>query len=348
MLSVLELPSGRDQWLAAWRDLPDDRRDVHCHPDFLALHATGQAEPVCFLVSDSRGTALLAALRQPLPVGLTGPGAECDLQGCPGYNGFFVKGGDRSLLADLDALVQSWAESNGAIAEFYRLNPLLHDDPPEGYRVVERNRNVAIDLAPGPDAIRREQYEYSVRKQLAKADRAGLVLGIARSPQEVAAAFEVYAHTMERNGASQRQSLDHFMRAVELPDDLATLYTVAHGEDIVACELVTHGASVAYSYLGGTMAEAFPLAPNEFIKHGIVCDQHARGRRWFLLGGGMSPQDGIHRYKRKFSPSNDLSFRVASRIRLPRAYGRVLAQWTAAVGAESQRYLTMALPYRFP
>ena len=37
VLSVLELPSGRDQWLAAWRDLPDDRRDVHCHPDFLAL-----------------------------------------------------------------------------------------------------------------------------------------------------------------------------------------------------------------------------------------------------------------------------------------------------------------------
>jgi hypothetical protein len=348
VLSVLELPSGRDRWLAAWRALPDDRRDVHVHPDFLALHATPQAEPLCFLVSDSRGTALLAALRHPLPAELARPGAQCDLQGCPGYNGFFVAGSDPSLLADLDALVQSWAESNGAIAEFYRLNPLMPDEPPEGYRIVERNRNVAIDLAPGPDAIKREQYEYSVRKQLAKADRAGLVLGVARSPAEVAVAFDVYAHTMERNAAVNRQSLDYFMRAVALPDDLATLYTVARGDAVVACELVTHGARVAYSYLGGTLAEAFAFAPNELIKHGIVCDQHARGRRWFLLGGGMSPEDGIHRYKRKFSPSHDLSFRVASRIRLPRAYDQVLAQWSATVGTESQRYLAMALPYRFP
>ena len=348
MLSVLELPSGRDRWLAAWKSLPDDLRDVRAHPDFLALHKTARAEPVCFLVADARGTALLAALRHSLPVGLASAGAQCDLQGCPGYNGFFVTSADRSLLADLDALVQSWAESNGAIAEFYRLNPLMADEPPEGYRTVERNRNVAIDLAPGPDAIRREQYEYSVRKQLAKADRAELVLGVARGPQDVAAAFAVYAHTMERNATGSRQSLDYFLRAVALPDDLATLYTVAHGGDIVACELVTHGARVAYSYLGGTLADAFPLGPNEFLKHGIVCDQHARGRRWFLLGGGLSPGDGVHRYKRKFSPANDLSFLIASRIRLPQAYDHVIDRWSATVGAESQRYLGMALPYRFP
>ena len=77
---------------------------------------------------------------------------------------------------------------------------------------------------------------------------------------------------------------------------------------MVSSEILLLAAAHAYSYLGGTRAEAFPLGPNYLLKHESFRWCRAQGKKAVVLGGGSQPQDGILKFKQRFGRASELPF----------------------------------------
>jgi hypothetical protein len=63
--------------------------------------------------------------------------------------------------------------------------------------------------------------------------------------------------------------------------------------------------------LSATRAEAYPLRPNDLLRHRTVAWAAEQGLRAYVLGGGYEPGDGVYRHKRNFAPKGQLTFKVA-------------------------------------
>ena len=244
-----------------------------------------------------------------------------------------------------------YCQSTHVVAELTRVNPALQgaEDLLGAMTLRTLNRNVIVDLRVGEEERWHHHYSHAARKQISKARGYGLVTRLAETEADIAAFHNVFYHTMVRNNAAPEafHPLSYFLKLWAAGDGLCLFYLTEHEGNLVAVELVTHGVEIGYSFLGGTLEEAFPLAANDFLKHSIIIDLQRRGLVKFCLGGGLVPGDGIHRYKQKFSVNGDVDFRLASRIHNQDRFLRLVTSWAAAYPDRVQRGSRMVLPYRF-
>ena len=92
---------------------------------------------------------------------------------------------------------------------------------------------------------------------------------------------------------------------------LAGHFAFAHAivkDRVVSSEIILLAAEHAYSYLGGTLVEAFALGPNYLLKHESFLWCRARGRKSVVLGGGYQPNDGILKFKQRFGRGTEVPF----------------------------------------
>jgi hypothetical protein len=76
--------------------------------------------------------------------------------------------------------------------------------------------------------------------------------------------------------------------------------------------------------LGGTLPDAFPLRPNDLLKHEIILWARETGKKAFVLGGGYGSDDGIYRYKKSFAPQGSVPFSVGTRIHDKNVYDHLV------------------------
>jgi CelD/BcsL family acetyltransferase involved in cellulose biosynthesis len=310
MTEILDADADRDRWLQRWSDCG---REPFAHPSYCRLLARDEGRSVALVLERPGRFALLPLVVRPLR-GL--PWVDEDLYDATspyGYGGPFFSGppDPESVLAE----VEEWASRIGLCSAFLRLSVQL--DLPPGTRtgrteVVDVSDNVVVDLRRTPEELW-ANYEHKVRKNVKKALRAGCTVRHEKRLSDVDTFLDVYRSTMRRRGAS---AWYHFDRSLftGLADELTASYSVFSVRDVqgrvVSVELVLESDDYLYSFLGGTRAEAFPLSPNDLLKHEVVLHGHRTGRRGFVLGGGLEPGDGIFRYKRAFDRDGVRAFRT--------------------------------------
>jgi GNAT acetyltransferase-like protein len=315
-VDLLDAMTDERRWLEYWHACG---REPFAHPRYGTLFA-GPGERAAALVAErGSGVALLPLIIRPI-----GDGARdgYDATSPYGYGGPFYAGDPDPDPAGLLDAVARWGAQAGLCSIFLRLSldlgPLR---PPatsgaEVAEVAEVADNVIVDLRRAPDD-RWRHYAPSVRNKISKARRAGCTVRHADHFDDLDGFLDVYGSTMRRRDAA---AWYHFDRAflTRFGADLAGSYAVftVHDPDgrPVSVELVLHSARYLYSFLGGTLAEAFPMAPNDLLKHEIAEYGRRTGRSGFVLGGGYRPDDGIFRYKRAFDPHGIRPFRVAKII----------------------------------
>jgi lipid II:glycine glycyltransferase (peptidoglycan interpeptide bridge formation enzyme) len=157
------------------------------------------------------------------------------------------------------------------------------------------------------------EYERSVRANVKAAERSGVTVEVDAEGARLDAFVEVYEHTMKRRGAN---GWYFFPRAFF--DDLVgslrgqfVFFHALHAGQVVSSELILVSREHAYMLLSGTRAEAYPLRPNDLLRHRTVTWAAERGLRAYVLGGGYEPGDGVYRHKRNFAPEGQLTFHVA-------------------------------------
>lgn len=327
-----EDPEGRSAWADLWERAG---REPFGHPGYVELFCSGDERAIC--VANSRGAYMPLIVRQLREVasGATGE----DVISPYGYGGPFTPTPDAAegfldLLAD-------WSETRGLASVYGRMSLDLNvrQSPIErpGRRLVHTSSNVRVDLTRSYEEVWKA-FEHKVRKNVNKARRAGCTVD-SSSSMNVDEFHSVYAATMARRDAAVRYrfSIDFFHRLSLLPIE-ARYYTVRDSDgEAISVEAVLCSESSCFSYLGGTLASAFPMAPNDLLKAQVVSDFAGGKKSWYVLGGGYAPDDGIFRYKRSFAPGGVVpyyTFRCVSSPDLYARTARLAGQARAGVGAD--------------
>jgi hypothetical protein len=329
-----DVATDRAAWLASWR--ASAAREVWAHPDYVTLFAQPGERALCAVLVDDAGGMMLPLIQRPLARESWAPGFErlFDLTSPYGYGGPFAWG-----VVDPPEFwrrITEWARLAGAVSMFLRLSLSWNGPLPLGASVEQRRLNVVRSLRHEPDFIWMD-YEHKVRKNVNTARRHGLVVEIDSRGERLSAFLDIYRRTLERRDADSRYDFpDHWFQNLvnHLPGQFV-LFHVLDGDTVVASELVLVSSNTLYSYLGGTRVEAYPLRPNDLLKHEIILWGREQGKTSFVLGGGYAEGDGIFRYKRAFAPSGLIPFRTASLICIPVAYAGLVRARLDSEGAGS-------------
>lgn len=336
---------GSAEWGRLWEATG---REPFAHPSYLGLTLGDDDRAVAVCWGDGGGEVLLPILLRSLPdepAIQVVAGGWTDAVSPYGYGGPFTVGAP-----DLEVFFASlldWMLDERVLTAFLRTS--LGVSVPariqhEGYDVLHLADNVVVGLSRTPEEQWRH-YEHKVRKNVNKARRHDLRVEVRDDFGDVSDFLAIYHDTMGRRSADQRYwfGAEYFER---LRDRMPGCYWVADVRDaddrIVSTELVLTSDRYCYSFLGGTLADAFPMAPNDLLKHEVIEYARGRGLHGFVLGGGYQPNDGIFRYKRAFDPDGVVAFRGAQLTAAPEEY-RALT--SARQGADPGSYFPA---YRAP
>jgi hypothetical protein len=321
----IETP-GAQEWRRLWASTG---REPFAHPSYLGLTLEADERAVAACWSDDGGEVLLPLLLRPLP---DNPEVRAAADGWTdaispyGYGGPFVAG-DPDLASFFAALL-AWMRDEQVLTGFVRTSlgvSLPPDAVEDGFEAVHLTDNVVVSLARGPEE-RWKHYDRKVRKNVNKARRHDLHVQVRDDFGDVDDFVSVYHGTMDRRGADGRYWFGaEYFEGVR--DHMAGSYWVADtlGPDgrLLSTELVLTSDTHCYSFLGGTHADAFSLAPNDLLKHEVIEHAAARGLAGYVLGGGYQPEDGIFRYKRAFDPDGVVAFRGVRLTSSPEVYQRL-------------------------
>lgn len=290
-------------------------REPFAHPAYmsLTLEATERAVAMCW--SDGAGEVLLPLRLRPLPdEAWTRSVASrhwIDAISPYGYGGPFVAG-----MPDLAAFFSdllAWMRDDRVLTGFVRASlgaALPNTGVGTGYEAVRLADNVVVDVTRTPGDQWRH-YEHKVRKNVNKARRHELRVEIRDQFNDVTDFVRVYHDTMRRRSASEEYWLGtaYFEGLRDAMPDCYWVADVIDTEDrVVSTELVLTGEQYCYSFLGGTLEDAFSMAPNDLLKHELIEHASAHGLSGYVLGGGYRSGDGIFRYKRGFDPTGIVPF----------------------------------------
>lgn len=316
MRILTNTPEFHSHWLSIWSRTG---HEPFAHPDYIRLF-TGQedkAQALYWSDKDSGAEVLLPLIRRPLPETLQDLAPDwTDAVSPYGYGGPFATPEADIPWKRFWQDVLTWMTTEQVLTLFVRAS--LFQTPPseltlpaeQSFVPLHLSDNVVVDVRRPPEA-QWQHYDHKVRKNVKKAQRAGLTAEIRESYSSVSDFVEVYSSTMQRRSASgwYHFGQDFFQG---FSDHLTENHIVAEVRDtdgkLVSVELVLKSDQFLYSFLGGTLQEAFAYAPNDLLKHAVIEYGYQNNLRGYVLGGGYQRDDGIFRYKRAFDKEGVTAF----------------------------------------
>ena len=345
-LRVLALDESGVEWDQALAQLSSRQRDVYFTSAYHLLwqrNGDGRACGAIFETADGR--VLYPFLRRPLSdlpwLGDQFAGLD-DIVSAYGYGGPLVDapaGRRAQVLAAFRSGFAAWCAADGVVSEFVRCHPLLRTE--EGLAdtmdMVTANETVVCRLGTPDEHL--AAMNSATRRNVRKAQRAGLQFAVEGSDEAYAAFLDLYLQTMRRRDAAAFYLFDerHLADFRELLGDRQALLMVRHSGRPVAAALFMLSDCFAHYHLGGSDAEAQALRPNNLLFFGAMNWAAGLGRTELHLGGGYRAggKDELLRFKAGFSPLR-ARFHYGRAVHLREPYGLAHARRAAAgPGAES-------------
>lgn len=341
-MPTLHILSGDDgSQRRAWIDLLDSTPEVEpfAHPAYLDLFASESDRPFCGVMTSGESVVIFPFLRRSLH-GLPGVPGElsdrADICAPPhGWGGPWVlaASGDRDgLVTDFYTGFAEWAAGEGIVSDYHTFDPLEKSEdcyPGE----VQVKLPIVIRSLDLDDEAMWSDFDAKVRNNVRRA-RKSLTVEFDEDGRELQAFLDIHKHTMERRGAAPRYRFTRsfFEHVVAGLSGRFVFVHVRHGDEIVSTELDLLSQRCVYSFAGGTRADAFPLRPNDLLKHELIRWARSRGAKSLVLGGGVAGADNLFRYKRSFAPSGTRQLMIGRWIMDGEAYDSLVShrdRWQA-------------------
>lgn len=244
---------------------------------------------------DGTGELALPLLLRPIP------GGGWDATSAYGYGGPVARG--HTDPAVLGTALDRWARRNGVVTTFLRLNPLLGNGrrvPPTA-ELIDAGNTVLWDVSRGRDL--RAALHTDHRRNIRKAEAAGLVTTVVRRPASLEQFRALYETTMSRLGA---EPFFHFpaayFDALLIPDDVLVPVLVEAWLDgrMVAGLLCPETRQGLHAHLsaGDETARSVGASSRCYLAAGEWAQ--AQGLGWVHLGGGQGGDTSstLYRFKR--------------------------------------------------
>ena len=334
MKTTIIAASETKSWSQWMHKLPAQEQDVMSTPEWYRFfEGVGYGEALCFCGEEEGRIALYPFLRNSInALGYKLEEDYYDIQGAPGYNGILSTTEDPGFLQRYRENFNGWCAENNIIAEFSRCNPVTgnHRRLPAA-AIFEANISIIVTLQPEEEI--HINYDRSRHKKIRKAEREGLTVQVFTGEsiaEEMLRAFAgIYSDTMDRNIADPeyRHDLQFFCAAAEsMRSQLLFFFTIYQKAPVSGLAVVA-GSTTAYSWLGGTLSEYYPLRPNDILMDRIIDHLRGKGLHHYCLGGGLTPGDGIFGFKRSFAVNGERPFHILKMIHNEAVYNEVLNQW---------------------
>lgn len=314
-----------EKWVNLWWEWP--ARDIMAHPDYVRLFARPQDRTIAATFRTADGGILYPFLLRPLAAEpWASPREEgCDLTTPYGYGGPFAWGVRPADAAAFWSRFDTWAIAQGVTTSFARLSVFSDHLLPFNGDMVLNGPNVVRRVQMSNEALWND-YRQEARKFITKARENGVRIVFDPAGKGLDDFLAIYRATMDRRNASKSY---YFPRAFfeSFIQSLAGHFTFVHaivGRQVLSSEILLFSQDHAYSYLGGTLTEAFPLGANYLLKNESFKYCRDMGIKSVVLGGGYQPNDGILRYKRHFGAAGELPFHLGLRTYDADGAGRLL------------------------
>jgi hypothetical protein len=259
-----------------------------------------------------------------------------DISTAYGYGGPLVDApaDERRCVARFRTDFDAWCRRSAVVSEFIRFHPLLETDRglealvevvPLSETVWCRVDGSSDDLLSGMEAAH--------RRNLRKAQRAGLVVRVETETEALSRFQQLYTATMSRRRASDGYFFDdaYFLAFRELLGDRQALLGVRLGDEMVAGGLLMRMGRFAHYHLGGSSAAHLHLRPNNLFFFEAMLWAKRNGAEVLHLGGGYRPDDELLRFKRGLGRGR-AAFAIGRVTHLPREYERLSDLHRRAVG----------------
>ena len=333
---IFHLASAADvnDWLQMWNEWP--QREVFGHPEYIRLYTGEQARGLCAAWLSDTVRVLHPFILRDLAAEpfWDGPeGALYDAASAYGYAGPFAWGaGDRENVSKAFwAEFRAWAQDHQVVSEFVRFS-LFSGAILRYFGETWRAATQIIRSLDVEEPNLWMDLDYKIRKNISTAIRRGVQVEVDEQGTRFSDFLRVYYRTIDWRRALESQ---HFPRAyfeliqARLRGQFAYFHALVDGAP-VSTELVLISERSVYSFLDGTVEEAFDYRPNDLLKFEIMRWAKRRGKSHFVLGGGNQGEDRLYKHKRAFAPNGQTRYLLGGQVFSGELYA-------ALVGAR-QRY----------
>ncbi len=348
----------KELWNQYWSRLSENRRDIYFSPDYYEIYEKkGDGIAKCFVFEKGDDFLLYPFLLNDIArygyvdADLT----YYDIEGVYGYNGAVATTNDITFLTNFENQFLEFCQALHIIAEFTRFNPIYENQALFGYlNVVQKNKNVVVDLGLSHEKIWSKSYDCSVRKSINKAKRHNLQTIILsgleiEGTQYLSQFIDIFHATLDRNAATPSSYFDDaFIKSLicRLGARVLFCFTLLEGRS-VSTELVLLSSQVGYSFLGGTLEEAFEFRPNHHLKNTLILRLKEMGCHFYCIGGGKNMDDGIFRYKNTFAVNGVRPFYIGIKIHNEKIYHDVCRRWSLENPEKNAAYHDAFFKYKF-
>ncbi len=260
----------------------------------------------------------------------------CDLVTPYGYGGPLITechNKDRLLLEFQDKFSRYCSE-NHVVSEFIRFHPIFQNalDFKDIYDVVYSRHTVGTNLKDFDDPVQAE-FSKSLRRELRKAEQAGISCKVIVHPKTLETFKTLYEHTMDRN---------HADRYYYFPDSYYEYIVDKLGEHVLELQLEYEGCIIASElyFIQGDLIHAHLLGSDDRmleLKAGVMLEATAarwgkeHGYRYIHHGGGRSSADDdeLYMYKRKYGKNTAFDFYIGKKIWNQNIYDKLCCNCTS-------------------
>jgi len=343
------------EWNAYIDKLPTDQQNVLFTPGYYQLYENlGEGEARCFVYQEGDKFALYPFLVNSVnDLGYELPNHYFDIQGAYGYNGIVTNEKEDGFLGRFAETFCEYCASENIIAEFIRFNPLLENHLLTKYiEPVFHLDNAYIDLTSDIESIFADSYNRKVRAAIRKADNYDLKFeyhfGDQISKNRLNDFIDVYHTTMNRNSAEDYYYFNHefFEDIVKLLGPNSMFSFALRHDKVLSVELDLFDKETVIGFLGGTLKEAYTFKTNTFLRHKLVQVFKELKVKKFNLGGGISNDDSIFRYKKSFCLNVESKFYIGKKIHNQQIYNEVVSQWKIKFPESYDKSKNKLLGYR--
>ncbi len=341
-------------WYQYFDRLPDSQKDFFLRPEYYTLFENKFTKAECFIFFNKKNIILYPYLKTNLTKKIYNNEKNnyYDIEGAYGYNGIFNIELDKSFVNKFQKIFTQFCISKNIISEFTRFNPILKNHIGlDNMDIKKINYNVILNLNQNWDVIYNNEFDYSIRKNYKKAKKNNLTTEIYNNStitNKVLNLFtDIYYETLDRRDAGEFYYFDYifFKNFIKNLKNSYTLFFVKYKNEYIACEIVLHTTNKSYSFLGGTKKYFYYLSPNDYLKVEIIKFLKNNQFEYFCLGGGLKTNDGIFKFKKKYS-KNIVDFFIGTKIYNKNKYLLFTRLWSKKNPIKNKKYINFFQKYK--
>lgn len=316
MLKILNFNSHEDVGFYKSIIAHKDFQSAYNRLEYFDVFCGGRENLICFLYQDDNEIILLPGYLKQIKI-YDSLKEQFDFSTPYGYTGPFCSENiKQNTLIKFWQVTTKWLLDNNVVSEFIRFN-LFNNAC--GYNGVIHDTMLNIKGRVIHEDDQWMAFDAKVRKNVKRAQREGLTSEIYYQDIEqvyINEFYTIYIDTMKRTNAKEFffYTLESFNHFILNNLDLCAICTIYDDDKPISTELLLISNNSVFSFLGGTLGDAFEKRPNDYLKFEVINWARSQGFENYVLGGGYGYEDGIFKYKKAFFPKDVVKYVTGRKI----------------------------------